>query len=93
MLRLLGQTGFAEMCHVTLSQVKAGPGSSLSLNLFIIFMHRISQHSQGPEGVLCGVTSLIFADDVELLASLTRDLQLLLQQFAAECVKWSFSCL
>ena len=51
-------------------------------------MDRISRHSQGVEGVRFGdlrIRSLLFADDVVLLASSDRDLQLSLDQFAAEC--------
>ena len=47
--------------------------------LFIIFMDRISRRSQGVEGVRFGdlrIGSLLFADDVVLLASSDRDLQL-----------------
>ena len=63
-------------------------GCPLSPILFIIFMDRISRHSQGVEGVRFGdlrIRSLLFADDVVLLASSDRDLQLSLDQFAAEC--------
>ena len=51
------------------------------------FTHRISRPSY--EGVRSGelrIRSLLFADDVVLLASLARDFQLLLDRFAAECV-------
>ncbi|PWA30265.1 hypothetical protein CCH79_00020260 [Gambusia affinis] len=44
--------------------------------------------SQGVEGIRFGglrIKSLLFADDVVLLASSGRDLQLLLERFAAEC--------
>ena len=47
-----------------------------------------SRRSQGVEGVRFGdlrIGSLLFADDVVLLASSGRDLQLSLEQFAAEC--------
>ena len=56
--------------------------------LFIIFTDRISRRNQGVEGVRFGdlrIGSLLFADDVVLLASSGRDLQLSLEQFAAEC--------
>uniref|UniRef100_A0A8C6W0Z1 Reverse transcriptase domain-containing protein n=1 Tax=Nothobranchius furzeri TaxID=105023 RepID=A0A8C6W0Z1_NOTFU len=60
----------------------------LSPILFITFMDRISRHSQGVEGICFGglrIRSLLFADHVVLLASSERDLQLLLERFAAEC--------
>nr|XP_049580440.1 charged multivesicular body protein 1a isoform X2 [Syngnathus scovelli] len=63
-------------------------GCPLSPNLFIIFMDRISRRSRGVEGVRFGdlsIASLLFADDVVLLASSGRDLQLSLERFAAEC--------
>ena len=63
-------------------------GCPLSLVLFIIFMDRISRHSQTEEefgfhGLR--ILSLLFADDVVLLVSLNSDLQLSLGWFAAEC--------
>ncbi|KAK3563034.1 hypothetical protein QTP86_014091, partial [Hemibagrus guttatus] len=69
--------------HVGLRQ-----GCPLSLVLFIVFMDRISRRSQGLEGVRFGdhrISSLIFADDVVLLASSGLDLQHALGRFAAEC--------
>ncbi|KAK3538621.1 hypothetical protein QTP86_008833 [Hemibagrus guttatus] len=69
--------------HVGLRQ-----GCPLSLVLFIVFMDRISRHSQGLEGVRFGdhrISSLIFADDVVLLASSGLDLLHALGHFAAEC--------
>ncbi|KAK3540202.1 hypothetical protein QTP70_028393 [Hemibagrus guttatus] len=69
--------------HVGLRQ-----GCPLSPVLFIVFMDRISRHSQGLEGVRFGdhrISSLIFADDVVLLASSSLDLQHALGRFAAEC--------
>lgn len=56
--------------------------------LFITFMDRISRRSQGSEGVRFGnhrISSLLFADDVVLLASSSQDLQRALERFAAEC--------
>ncbi|KAK3509856.1 hypothetical protein QTP70_015863 [Hemibagrus guttatus] len=69
--------------HVGLRQ-----GCPLSPVLFIVFMDRISRRSQGPEGVRFGnhrISSLIFADDVVLLASSSLDLQHALGRFTAEC--------
>ena len=63
-------------------------GCPLSPVLFIIYMDRISRRSQGPEGVRFGdhrISSLLFADDVVLLASSNLDLQHALGRFAAEC--------
>ncbi|CAM4608815.1 unnamed protein product [Leuciscus chuanchicus] len=60
----------------------------LSPVLFVIFMDRISRRSQGPEGVRFGdhtISSLLFADDVVMLATSGQDLQHALGQFAAEC--------
>ncbi|KAK3540973.1 hypothetical protein QTP86_007687 [Hemibagrus guttatus] len=69
--------------HVGLRQ-----GCPLSPVLFIVFMDRISRRSQGLEGVWFGdhrISSLIFADDVVLLAPSSLDLQHALGHFAAEC--------
>ncbi|KAK3522832.1 hypothetical protein QTP86_004669 [Hemibagrus guttatus] len=69
--------------HVGLRQ-----GCPLSPVLFILFMDRISRRSQGLEGVWFGdhrISSLIFADDVVLLAPSSLDLQHALGHFAAEC--------
>uniref|UniRef100_A0A674MGB6 Reverse transcriptase domain-containing protein n=1 Tax=Takifugu rubripes TaxID=31033 RepID=A0A674MGB6_TAKRU len=63
-------------------------GCPLSPILFIIFMDRISRCSHGVEGVQFGdlrIGSPLFADDVVLLASSARDLQLSLDRFAAAC--------
>uniref|UniRef100_A0A8C6KH39 Reverse transcriptase domain-containing protein n=1 Tax=Nothobranchius furzeri TaxID=105023 RepID=A0A8C6KH39_NOTFU len=63
-------------------------GCPLSPVLFITFMDRISRCSRGVECVeFVGrrISSLLFADDVVLLASSSSDLQLLLGRFAAEC--------
>ncbi|KAK3558815.1 hypothetical protein QTP86_028745, partial [Hemibagrus guttatus] len=69
--------------HVGLRQ-----GCPLSPVLFIVFMDRISRRSQGLEGVRFGdhsISSLIFADDVVLLAPSSLDLQHAMGCFAAEC--------
>ncbi len=69
--------------HVGLRQ-----GCPLSPVLFLIFMDRISRCSQGPEGVGFGnhaISSLLFADDVVVLATSDQDLQHALGRFAAEC--------
>ncbi len=51
-------------------------------------MDRISRHTQGVEGVQLGdlrIGSQLFADDVVLLTSSSRDLQLSLDGLPAEC--------
>lgn len=56
--------------------------------VFINFMNRISRCIQGDEGIRFGclrIRSLLFGDDLVLLASSDHDLQLLLEWFAAEC--------
>ncbi|TWW63897.1 Arf-GAP with GTPase, ANK repeat and PH domain-containing protein 1 [Takifugu flavidus] len=63
-------------------------GCPLSPIPFVTFMDRISRCSRGVEGVRFGdlrIGSLLFADDVVLLASSARDLQLSLDRFAAAC--------
>ncbi|KAK3560563.1 hypothetical protein QTP86_010899 [Hemibagrus guttatus] len=77
-------------CKSDLFPVHVGPqqGCPLSPVLFIVFMDRISRRSQGLEGVRFGdhrISSMIFADDVVLLASSSLDLQHALGCFAAEC--------
>ncbi|KAK3557882.1 hypothetical protein QTP86_003282 [Hemibagrus guttatus] len=69
--------------HVGLRQ-----GCPLSPVLFIVFMDKISRRSQGLEGVRFEdhrISSLIFADDVVLLAPSSLDLKHALGRFAAEC--------
>ncbi|KAK3525887.1 hypothetical protein QTP70_010943 [Hemibagrus guttatus] len=69
--------------HVGLRQ-----GCPLSPVLFIVFMDKISRRSQGLEGVRFEdhrISSLIFADDVVLLAPSSLDLKHALGHFAAEC--------
>jgi len=56
--------------------------------LFIIFMDKISRCSQGPEGVRFGdhaISSLLFVDDVVVLAPSHQNIQHALGWFAAEC--------
>ncbi|TWW73495.1 R2 Retrovirus-related Pol polyprotein from type I retrotransposable element [Takifugu flavidus] len=63
-------------------------GCPLSPILFITFMDRIFRCSHGVEGVRFGdlrIGSLLFADDVVLLASSACDLQRSLDRFAAAC--------
>ncbi|KAI3366680.1 hypothetical protein L3Q82_009217 [Scortum barcoo] len=82
-IRIAGSKSDLFPVHVGLRQ-----GCPLSPVLFIIFMDRISRRSQGPEGVRFGnhrISSLLFADDVVLLASSSQDLQHVLERFAAEC--------
>lgn len=63
-------------------------GCALSPILFVIFMDRISRRSRGGEGLQFGdlrIASLLFADDVVLMASSACDLQHSLDRLAAEC--------
>ncbi|KAI3371640.1 hypothetical protein L3Q82_023595, partial [Scortum barcoo] len=83
LVRIAGSKSDLFPVHVGLRQ-----GCPLSPVLFIIFMDRISRRSQGPEGVRFGnhrISSLLFADDVVLMASSGQDLQHVLGRFAAEC--------
>ncbi|KAI3354761.1 hypothetical protein L3Q82_004590 [Scortum barcoo] len=83
LVRIAGSKSDLFPVHVGLRQ-----GCPLSPVLFIIFMDRISRRSQGPEGVRFGnhrISSLLFADDVVLMASSSQDLQRVLERFAAEC--------
>ena len=63
-------------------------GCALSPILFVIFMDRISRCSHGGEVLQFGglrIASLLFADDVVLMAPSASDLQHSLDRFAAEC--------
>ena len=56
--------------------------------LFLTLMNRILRRSREEEGVQFGnirVASLLFADDVVLLASPSQDFQLTLERFMAKC--------
>ncbi|KAK7921963.1 hypothetical protein WMY93_008865 [Mugilogobius chulae] len=82
-VRIAGSKSDLFPVHVGLRQ-----GCPLSPVLFIVFMDRISRRSQGPEGVRFGdhrISSLLFADDVVLMAPSNQDLQHALGRFAAEC--------
>ncbi|KAK7915621.1 hypothetical protein WMY93_011382 [Mugilogobius chulae] len=82
-VRIAGSKSDLFPVHVGLRQ-----GCPLSPVLFIVFMDRISRRSQGPESVQFGdhrISSLLFADDVVLMASSNQDLQHALGRFAAEC--------
>uniref|UniRef100_A0A3B3HV32 Reverse transcriptase domain-containing protein n=1 Tax=Oryzias latipes TaxID=8090 RepID=A0A3B3HV32_ORYLA len=73
LVRIAGSKSDLFPVHVGLRQ-----GCPLSPVLFMIFMDRISRRSQGPEGIWFGdhrISSLLFADDVVLLASSSQDLQ------------------
>uniref|UniRef100_A0A3B3QL96 Reverse transcriptase domain-containing protein n=1 Tax=Paramormyrops kingsleyae TaxID=1676925 RepID=A0A3B3QL96_9TELE len=66
-------------------------GCPLSSVLFIIFMDRISRRSQGVEGVQFGglrIASLLFANDVILLASSAGDLQCAMGRFTGQATTW-----
>uniref|UniRef100_A0AAY5KR82 Reverse transcriptase domain-containing protein n=1 Tax=Esox lucius TaxID=8010 RepID=A0AAY5KR82_ESOLU len=83
LVRIAGSKSDLFPVHVGLRQ-----GCPLSPVLFVIFMDRISRRSQGPEGVRFGdhtISSLLFADDVVVLAPSNQDLQHALGRFAAEC--------
>ena len=82
-VRVLGSKSNSFSVRVGLRQ-----GCALSPILFVIFMDRISRRSRGGEGIRLGelrVSSLLFADDVVLLAPSVQDLQLSLDRFDAEC--------
>ena len=81
-VRILGSKSDSFPVGVGLRQ-----GCTFSPILFVIFMDRISRRSRGEEGLQFGVlriSSLLFADDVVLLASSDCDLQHSLDRFAAE---------
>ena len=83
LVRVAGNKSDLFPVHVGVRQ-----GCPLSPVLFIIFMDRISRRSLGGEGVQFGdqrISSLLFADDVVLMASSGQDLQRALGRFAAEC--------
>ncbi|KAI3368412.1 hypothetical protein L3Q82_025369 [Scortum barcoo] len=74
----MGSGAFAKGCSVSVR-----PEQELGSHC-----RQISRRSQGPEGVRFGnhrISSLLFADDVVLLASSSQDLQHVLGRFAAEC--------
>ena len=82
-VRVLGSKSDSFQVRVGLRQ-----GCALSPILFVIFMDRISRRSRGGEGLQfggLGISSLLFADDVVLMASSACDLQHSLDRFAAEC--------
>ncbi|KAK3523554.1 hypothetical protein QTP70_002457 [Hemibagrus guttatus] len=77
-------------CKSDLFPVHVGLQQSCPLSpvLFIVFMDRTYKRSQGLERLRFGdhrISSLIFADDVVLLAPSSLDLQHALGRFAAEC--------
>ncbi|KAI3356785.1 hypothetical protein L3Q82_003325 [Scortum barcoo] len=85
LVRIAGSKSDLFPVHVGLRQ-----GCPLSPVLFIIFMDRISRRSvaRGRRESRFGnhrISSLLFADDVVLLASSSQDLQHVLERFAAEC--------
>uniref|UniRef100_A0A6Q2ZFL9 ribonuclease H n=1 Tax=Esox lucius TaxID=8010 RepID=A0A6Q2ZFL9_ESOLU len=83
LVRIAGSKSDLFPVHVGLRQ-----GCPLSPVLFVIYMDRISRRSQGPEGVRFGdhtISSLLFVDDVVVLAPSSQDLQHALGRFAAEC--------
>ncbi|KAK3506845.1 hypothetical protein QTP70_029252 [Hemibagrus guttatus] len=83
--QFLWDSYFSSVDKIVLTTLEGCP---LSPVLFITFMDRISRRSQGLEGVRFGdhkISSLLFADDVVLLAPSSLDLQHALGRFAAEC--------
>ncbi|KAI3366320.1 hypothetical protein L3Q82_000443 [Scortum barcoo] len=84
LVRIAGSKSDLFPVHVGLRQ-----GCPLSPVLFIIFMDRISRRiARGRREFRFGnhrISSLLFADDVVLMASSGQDLQHVLERFAAEC--------
>ena len=63
-------------------------GCALSPILFVVYKDRFSRLSHGVEGLQVGdmkIASLLFADDVVLMAPSALDLQRSLDRFTAEC--------
>ena len=82
-VRILGSKSDLFQVGVGLRQ-----GCALSPILFVIYMDRISRRSRGVEGLQVGdlkIASLLFADDVVLMASSAVDLQRSLDRLTAEC--------
>ena len=83
-------------CKLGLFSVRVGlrQGCSLSPLLFMMFMDRISRRSQGAEGFRFGglrISSVLFLDNVVLLAPSGEDLQLSLGHISR--LAWeSLSC-
>ncbi|KAI3366549.1 hypothetical protein L3Q82_000681 [Scortum barcoo] len=81
-----------EVCP-TSPHVLCGSGEGILTVSLVVFCGECSVRflgvcSQGPEGVRFGnhrISSLLFVDDVVLLASSSQDLQHVLEWFAAEC--------
>ncbi|KAI3376167.1 hypothetical protein L3Q82_016694 [Scortum barcoo] len=85
---------FCGECSVSMGSGAFAKGCSVSVRPEQELGSHCRQRSQGPEGVRFGnhrISSLLFADDVVLLASSSQDLQdlqeqdLQLERFAAEC--------
>ncbi|TWW76551.1 hypothetical protein D4764_13G0012130 [Takifugu flavidus] len=75
-------------CKSDLSPVRVGLRQGCPLSLVLTFMDRISRRSQGVEGVEFGgwkILSLLFVDDVVLLAPSNKGFQQMLGWFATEC--------
>ncbi|KAI3374835.1 hypothetical protein L3Q82_021373 [Scortum barcoo] len=85
--RVWGPGAFAKGCSVSVR-----PEQELGFALPAVSQRPVPRFlsvcSQGPEGVRFGnhrISSLLFADDVVLMASSGQDLQHVLERFAAEC--------